>query len=113
MLRTVWALAVAAVLFVAANTTSNAAPIAPLPAAQTQSSDVTTVAYVHHWHWRHHWYWRHHYWRYCGCGAHRWYWHSHYWYWHPHYWYWRPYGYWGWNDWGWRDGWRWHHRWWW
>jgi hypothetical protein len=53
MTRTLLALVVAAIISIAAHETSNAAPIAPLQAAASQSetSGVTDVGYrTHHWH---------------------------------------------------------------
>ncbi len=69
-MRIVCALVAAAVVSVAAYGTSNAAPIAPLPAAQTETGAITPVYYRHY-----HYYHRP--------------------YWHPYryYWGWRPYRY--------------------
>ncbi len=73
MIRTAFAMAVAALVFVAVSGTSQAAPIAPLPgAASTDAGGVTPVYYYYHpyyhpyyhRHWRHCW-WRHGY-RVCG-----------------------------------------------
>jgi hypothetical protein len=78
MIRTVFAMAVAALVLAAVSGTSQAAPIAPLPAATSGQSDLTQVYwhrgyhygwhrgyhYGWHRHWRHCW-WRHGY-RVCG-----------------------------------------------
>ncbi len=73
MRRVVFALALAALTFVAAYGTSNAAPIAPLPEGVATSSGNVVKAYYHHHHhyryyWHHHYYhhrhWRHHHWYY-------------------------------------------------
>ncbi len=66
MIRTVFAMAVAALLLAAVSGTSQAAPIAPLPpAASTDAGSVTPVYYYHryyhpyyHRHWRHCWWHR-------------------------------------------------------
>jgi ABC-type glycerol-3-phosphate transport system substrate-binding protein len=68
MIRTVFAMAVAALVFAAVAGTSQAAPIAPLSGAtSTDAGNVTPVYYYHpyyHRHWRRCW-WRHGY-RVCG-----------------------------------------------
>jgi hypothetical protein len=72
MKRLEFACALAAITFVAAYGTSNAAPIAPLPAAVTNADNVISA---HYWHghyypyyWHHHYYHHrhryHHHWRY-------------------------------------------------
>jgi choline-glycine betaine transporter len=64
MKRMVFALALAALTFVAAYGTSNAAPIAPLPeGVASNSSDIVKAYYWHH-HYYHHRHWHHHHWRY-------------------------------------------------
>jgi hypothetical protein len=93
MIRTVCALAVAAVISMAANGPSCAAPIAPLPAVQTETSAITQV-YYRHYYYRRHW---HPYRYYRVYRPYRYYWgypyRSYYWG-YPY----RPY-------WGWRRGW--------
>lgn len=65
MTRTVFAMAVAALLTLAVSGTSQAAPIAPLSGAVTaDQSNVTPVYY--HPHWYHHRWYRHH--RHCWRG---------------------------------------------
>ncbi len=98
MIRTICALAVAAVISMAAYGTSNAAPIAPLPAAQTETGAITPVHYRHyHYYYHRHW----HPYRYWGWRPYRYYWGYPYrpYYWgYPYYPY-RPY--WGWRRWWW------------
>jgi len=68
MLRTLFAMAVAGLLFAAVSGTSQAAPIAPLPEGVTSETSGLTPVYWHHWH-HHYWYWHHHYWhRHCWRG---------------------------------------------
>jgi hypothetical protein len=57
MIRTVFAMAVAAVIFAAVSGSSQAAPIAPLPGvAAADTGAVTQVWYRHHRHcWRGRW----------------------------------------------------------
>lgn len=55
MRRTVCAFAVAAAISVAAGGTSNAVPIAPLPAAQTATSAITPARYYRHYYYRRGW----------------------------------------------------------
>ncbi len=71
MKRTLCALAVAVAMSVAAYGTSHAVPIAPLPAAQTDSSAITPVHYRYH-HYYYHRYW--HPYRYYGWQPYRYYW---------------------------------------
>jgi hypothetical protein len=55
MLRTMFALAVAGLLFAAVSGTSQAAPIAPLPSSVTKDSGgLTQVWYYRHHHHHHH-----------------------------------------------------------
>jgi hypothetical protein len=54
MLRTLFALAVAGLLFAGISGTAQAAPMAPLPAGITAEHGLTPV-YWHHWHHRHCW----------------------------------------------------------
>ncbi len=96
-MRTVCALVAAAVISVAAYGTSNAAPIAPLPAAQTETGPITPVYYRHYHYYRPYW----HPYRYWGWRPYRYYWGYpyRYYYWgYPYYPY-RPY--WGWRRWWW------------
>jgi len=59
MIRMVFGIAVAALLFAAGSAVSQAAPIAPLPAGiASGAGNVTPV------HWHHHCWWRHHH-RHC------------------------------------------------
>jgi len=56
MIRTVFAMAVAALIFTAASGTSQAAPIAPLTSGVTaDTGGVTKVYYGYHRHWRRCW----------------------------------------------------------
>ncbi len=64
MKRMVFAFALAAITFVAAYGTSNAAPIAPLPEGVATSSGNIVKAYYWHHHYYHHRHWYHHHWRY-------------------------------------------------
>ncbi len=73
MIRTVFAMAVAALLLAAVSGTSQAAPIAPLPAGAASGHDNLTQVYWHHgwhhgWGWHRHWRhcWWHHGYRVCG-----------------------------------------------
>jgi hypothetical protein len=71
MLRTVFAMAVAAVLFAAVSGTSQAAPMAPLSAGATSGQNDLTQVYWHRgWHGGWHRHWRHCWWhrgfRVCG-----------------------------------------------
>ncbi len=94
MRRTLYALAVAVAMSVAAYGTSHAVPIAPLSAAQTESGAITQVHYRYH----HYYYYRHwHPYRYYGWRPYRYYWGYPY-----RYYYWRPY-----------HPYRWGYRWWW
>jgi hypothetical protein len=66
MTKTVFAMAVAGLVFAAASGTSQAAPIAPLPAGtQAESGNLTPVYYRYHYHryYRHCWW--HHGYRHC------------------------------------------------
>jgi hypothetical protein len=63
MKRVVFATAIAAITFVAAYGVSKAAPIAPLPAVASNSSDIVKAYYWHH-HYYHHRHWYHRHWRY-------------------------------------------------
>jgi hypothetical protein len=69
MIRTIFAMAVAALVFAAVSGTSQAAPIAPVGVA-ADSGQLTQVYYYHHWHggWHRHWRhcWWHHGYRVCG-----------------------------------------------
>jgi hypothetical protein len=55
MIRTVFAMAVAALVLAAVSGTSQAAPIAPLPGARSIDAGNVTSVYYHyyHRHWRH------------------------------------------------------------
>jgi hypothetical protein len=53
-MRTVFAMAVAALLFAAVSGTSQAAPIAPLSGTSADASQLTKVYWHHGWH-RHCW----------------------------------------------------------
>ena len=71
MIRTVFAMAVAALLLAAVSGTSQAAPIAPLLAGATSGQGDLTQVYWHHgWHggWHRHWRhcWWHHGYHVCG-----------------------------------------------
>jgi hypothetical protein len=96
MIKTACALAVAAVISMAANGPSNAAPIAPLPAAvQTDTSAITQVRYYRHYYYHRHWHPYRHYW---GWRPYRYY----YWgYPRPYYWGYPYRPYWGWRRWWW------------
>lgn len=60
MTRTIFAMAVAGLIFAAVPGTSQGAPLAPLPAGVTAShAGITHVQYWHHWH-RPWWRWRWH-----------------------------------------------------
>lgn len=65
MTRTVFAMAVAALLTLAVSGMSQAAPIAPLSGAVTADQSNVTPVYYHH-HWYHHRWYRHH--RHCWRG---------------------------------------------
>jgi hypothetical protein len=54
MTRTIFAMAVAGLICAAVSGTSQAAPIAPLPAGVTSESSGLTQVYWHRWH-RHCW----------------------------------------------------------
>jgi hypothetical protein len=64
MKRVVFAFALAAITFVIAYGTSNAAAIAPLPEGVATSSSNIVKAYYWHHHYYHHRHWYHHHWRY-------------------------------------------------
>ncbi len=73
MKRVIFASALAALTFMAAYGTSNAAPIAPIPEGLASNSNEIVKAYYYHhhyyrYHWHHHYYghrhWYHHHWRY-------------------------------------------------
>jgi hypothetical protein len=55
MIRTIFAMAVAGLIFAAVSGTSQAAPIAPLPAGVTSAQGNVTQVYWHHWHHHCHW----------------------------------------------------------
>ncbi len=105
MIRTARALAVAAAISMVAYGTSNAAPIAPLPAAQTETSAMTPV-YYRHYHYYYHRPWRP-YGYYWGWRPYRYYWGYpyRYYYWGYPYRYYYGYPYypyrWGWRRWWW------------
>ncbi|HWX82813.1 MAG TPA: hypothetical protein VNZ48_04355 [Xanthobacteraceae bacterium] len=61
MLRTMFAMTVAGLLVAAVSGTSQAVPIAPLPADLTSETGGLTPVYWHHHYWHHH-YWHRHYW---------------------------------------------------
>jgi hypothetical protein len=65
MIRTVFAMAVAALVLAAVSGTSQAAPIAPLPAGAASGQGNFTQVYWHHG-WHHGWHggWHRH-WRHC------------------------------------------------
>jgi len=65
MIRTVFAMAVAALVFAAVSGTSQATPIAPLPAgvAAGSSHGNVTQAHYYYYHRRHYYYHRRHCWR--------------------------------------------------
>ena len=66
MIRTVFAMAVAALVVVAVPQRSQAAPIAPLPAGVIAGTSSVTTAYYHRWHYYHrHRYYYHRHWRHC------------------------------------------------
>jgi hypothetical protein len=64
VIRTMFAMAVAGLVFAAVSGTSQAAPIAPLAGVARESGNLTPVYYRHYggWHW--HCWWRHGY-RHC------------------------------------------------
>ena len=62
MIRTVFAMAVAALVFAAVSGTSQAAPIAPLTGVTAAAAGSVTQVWYHHHH--HHCWWRHGY-RHC------------------------------------------------
>jgi hypothetical protein len=62
MIRTIFAMAVAALFFAAVSGTSQAAPIAPLPAGVASDSAGLTPVYWHY-HYHYHYGWRHCWWR--------------------------------------------------
>ena len=71
MIRTMFAMAVAALVLAAVSGTSQAAPIAPLSAgAASGQGDLTQVYWHHGWHGGWHRHWRHCWWhrgyRVCG-----------------------------------------------
>lgn len=85
MRKLFFAIALAGITSAAVCATSQAAPIAPLPAAQL--ADSNGVVQAHYWyhhryyhrHWYHHRYWYHrHYWYHHGYYHRHWY-HHHYW----------------------------------
>lgn len=65
MLRTMFAMAVAGLLFAAVSGTSQAAPIAPLPSSVTKDSGGLTQVWYYHRHHRHCWVGRYGHWH-CG-----------------------------------------------
>jgi len=66
MIRTMFAMAVAGLVFAAVSGTSQAAPIAPLSGVASESGNLTPVYYRHGWRggWHRHCWWRHGY-RHC------------------------------------------------
>jgi hypothetical protein len=65
MIRATFAIAIAALAFTAFSGTSQAAPMAPLPAGVASDAAAGNVTQVYwHRHWHHHCWWRHGY-RHC------------------------------------------------
>ena len=63
MTRTMFAMAVAGLVFAAVSGTSQAAPIAPLPAGCSAEAGNLTPVYYHRYHYhRYHRHWRHCWW---------------------------------------------------